>query len=176
MGARRVVLLRAVNVGSAQLPMALLREMATELGAADVTTHIASGNLLCTPPGDAAGFDRALEAAVEQRFGFFREAISRTAAELGAALSAHPFEVEQASWSHVVFLLAAPEPDRAAAAAQVDTGGEQWQLIGREAHVRYHQGAGQAHPGVGRALARLGTPGTARNLHTVRRLIELAGG
>ncbi len=47
----RVHLLRAVNVGGATLPMAELRELAADLGASDVRTHIASGNLLCTPTG-----------------------------------------------------------------------------------------------------------------------------
>ena len=70
--------LRAVNVGGATLPMARLKAIATDLGATDVSTYIASGNLLCTPPGKPADFDRALEQAIEAEFGFFREAISRT--------------------------------------------------------------------------------------------------
>ena len=62
---RRVHLLRAVNVGGAKLPMAELREVAAGLGATDVSTYIASGNLICTPPGDPADFDRQLEALRE---------------------------------------------------------------------------------------------------------------
>ena len=73
----RIHLLRAVNVGGAKLPMADLRALATSLGATDVSTYIASGNLICEPPGDPAEFDRALEAAVDEQFGFFREVISQ---------------------------------------------------------------------------------------------------
>ena len=50
----RIHLLRAVNVGGAKLPMAELREVAASLGATDVRTYIASGNLICDPPGDPA--------------------------------------------------------------------------------------------------------------------------
>ncbi|MEO6604401.1 MAG: DUF1697 domain-containing protein, partial [Aeromicrobium sp.] len=49
--ATRIILLRAVNVGGAQLPMARLREIAEELGASDASTYIASGNLIADVPG-----------------------------------------------------------------------------------------------------------------------------
>ena len=75
--AKRVVLLRAVNVGGAKLPMARLREIAENLGASNVSTYIASGNLLCDV-AEPDGFDRALEQAIEDEFGFFREVISRS--------------------------------------------------------------------------------------------------
>ena len=90
---RRIVLIRAVNVGGAKLPMAELRQIATDLGAEDVSTYIASGNLLCTPPAAPEQFDRALETAMEDRYGWFREVISRTPGQVRAALDAHPFEI-----------------------------------------------------------------------------------
>ncbi len=173
MTGRRVVLLRAVNVGGAKLPMAGLRELAEELGATQVSTHIASGNLLCVPPGDPAEFDRALERGVEQRFGFFREAISRTADELQQALDDHPFEVVEPRSSHIVFLLDRPDPDAVARAEEVDTGPELWRVVGRQLHIRYADGAGRSHPGLTRAARLLTTPGTARNLNTVTTLVRL---
>lgn len=171
---RRVVLLRAVNVGGAQLPMAELRAIATDLGATEVSTYIASGNLLCVPPGKPAAFDRALEQAIETRFGFFREAISRTAAELEAALAAHPFEVVEPKFSYVTFLTAAPKPAAVAKARTYPTGNDRWEVVGRELHIRYDHGAGRPEmqaDAIGRALA---VAGTARNLNTVRKLLELA--
>ena len=170
----RVQLIRAVNVGGAKLPMADLRAIATELGATDVSTYIASGNLLCTPPGDAAAFDRALERAIEERFGYVREVISRTPAELRAALDAHPFEIIEPKYSYVTFLLTAPTPDAVAKARTFATGDDRWDVIGREMHIRYAGGAGRPQmkdASIGRAL---GVPGTARNLNTVAKLIELA--
>ncbi|MGQ0845007.1 MAG: DUF1697 domain-containing protein [Sporichthyaceae bacterium] len=171
---RRIVLLRAVNVGKAQLPMARLKAIAEELGATDVATYIASGNLICTPPGKPAEFDRALEAAVEAEFGFFREAISGTPAELEKALAAHPFEVLKPSYSYVVFLAAKPTAAAIGKAETYETGEDRWQVLGKEMHVRYANGAGRPAmkaEAIGRAL---GTPGTARNLNTVAKLIELA--
>lgn len=170
----RIHLLRAVNVGGAKLPMAELREVAAGLGATDVSTYIASGNLLCTPPGDPDAFDRALEQAVQERFGFFREVISRDVDELRAALAAHPFEVVEPRFSYVTFLLRAPTTAAVEKARTFATGDDVWTVVGREMHVRYADGAGRPQmkdASIGRALA---VPGTARNLNTVRRLIELA--
>ncbi|MEY2847525.1 MAG: hypothetical protein RI885_190, partial [Actinomycetota bacterium] len=134
----RIALIRAVNVGgTAKLPMAELREVAASLGATDISTYIASGNLLCTPPGDAAEFDRALEAAIESRFGFAREVISRSRSEMVEALAAHPFEVVSPRSSFVTFLTAAPTDAAISTAAGVPTGDDRWQVAGRDLHLRY---------------------------------------
>lgn len=170
----RVHLIRAVNVGGATLPMAQLREIARGLGAADVSTYIASGNLLCAPPANPADFDRALERAIQDRYGYFREVISRTPEELRAALAAHPFEVVEPRFSYVTFLLGEPTPEAVAAARAFETGDDRWEVMGRQMHIRYAGGAGRPQmkdAAIGRAL---GVPGTARNLNTVAKLIELA--
>ncbi|MET0190688.1 MAG: DUF1697 domain-containing protein [Pseudonocardia sediminis] len=172
----RVVLLRAVNVGGAQLPMASLREIAGGLGAVDPRTYIASGNLVADVPGDPEEFDRALERAVQAEHGFFREAISRTPQGMVDALAAHPFEVVEPKWSYVTFLLRAPTADAIAKARTFAVGDDLWDVDGREMHIRYSAGAGRPQmkdASIGRAL---GVPGTARNLNTVRKLIALSGG
>ena len=172
--ATRIVLLRAVNVGGAKLPMAELREIAADLGATDVSTYIASGNLIADIPGKSADFDRALEKAVEERYGFFRDVMSRTPAQLRKALDAHPFEVTEPKYSYVSFLTGEPTAEALAKAETYPTGADQWRVIGTEMHIRYANGAGRPEmksDSIGRALK---VPGTARNLNTVRKLIELA--
>jgi uncharacterized protein (DUF1697 family) len=171
----RIILLRAVNVGPAQLPMADLRALATELGAADPKTYIASGNLVADVPGSASAFDRALEKAVEDRFGFFRDVISRTPAEVRAALAAHPFEVIEPKYSYVSFLAGKPAAAAIEKAETYETGDDRWQVVGIEMHICYANGAGRPEmksDAIGRAL---GVAGTARNLNTVRKLVDLAG-
>lgn len=167
----RVVLLRAVNVGGTQLPMAELREIAAELGATSVSTYIASGNLIADIPGP--DFDRQLEAAIERRYGWFRDVMSRTPAQLRAALDAHPFEVVEPKFSYISFLAAEPSAEAIAKAETYETGDDQWQVIGTEMHIRYANGAGRPQmkaDSIGRALT---VPGTARNLNTVRKLLAL---
>ncbi|MCG7633496.1 DUF1697 domain-containing protein [Gordonia McavH-238-E] len=171
---RRIVLIRAVNVGGAKLPMAELRQIATDLGAEDVSTYIASGNLLCTPPAAPEQFDRALETAMEDRYGWFREVISRTPGQVRAALDAHPFEIADDKYSYVYFLTGRPAPDKVAAFERKDFGQDVVRVIGSDLHIRYADGAGRSTltaPAIARGL---GVQGTGRNLRTVRKLLELA--
>jgi len=169
---KRVLLLRAVNVGGATLPMAELRALAEELGATEVSTYIASGNLICVPPGEAAAFDRALEAAIEARFGFFREVISRTPDELQAALDAYPFDRAEPKWCHLYLL--ASEPTAQAAEKLQAKALEDVAVIGRELHIRYRNGVGQSKLTTPVIHSALGVVGTGRNLATVEKLMGLA--
>lgn len=169
-------MIRAVNVGGVKLPMAELRELALGLGAADVSTYIASGNLLCTLDRDPAEFDRGLEQAIERRYGYFREVISRSPAQLRAALNAHPFEVIEDRFSYLYFLTAAPTPTAVAAFEAMDFGADKARVIGNDLHIHYRDGAGRSALDA-KAIARaLGVQGTGRNLNTVRKLIALATG
>lgn len=172
--ATRILLLRAVNVGGATLPMAGLRALLSDLGGTDVRTYIASGNAVLDVPGDPAAFDRAVEDAVERGYGFRRDVISRTPAEVAASLEAHPFEVADPRFSYVSYLLDAPAPGGLAAAADVPIGGDRWQVVGRELHLRFADGMGRATLDTDRLHRRLGVVGTARNLRTVRALVDLA--
>jgi len=172
----RIIMLRAVNVGgTATLPMAELRELAADVGATDVQTYIQSGNLVCVPPGDPEEFDRALEKTIETKYGFFREAISRSPAELQAALEAHPFEVIEPKYSYIAFMTEAPTAQAIAKASTYETGDDQWEIIGRDWHIRYAHGAGTPDMKAASIARALNVPTTARNLNTVRKLIALAG-
>ncbi len=169
---RRIVLLRAVNVGGAKLPMAELREVATGLGATNVSTFIASGNLLCDVDEPEA-FDRALEEAIQERFGFFREAISRAPQELRDALAAHPFETSERKFNHVYFLLRPPTAEQTQ--ALLDRGlPDQLAVVGRDLHIRYADGVAGSKLTPALIAKTLGSHGTGRNLNTVEKLIALA--
>lgn len=169
----RIHLLRAVNVGGAKLPMARLRELAADLGATDVSTYIASGNLICTPPKDPSTFDRALEKAIEAEFGFFREVISRSADDLEKALDAYPFG--EAQYGHIYFLTGTPDPAAAEDFCAADFGaGEKLEVIGDDLHIDYPGGTGKSKLTPAKIAKGLGVTGTGRNLRTTAKLIELA--
>jgi len=168
------VFIRAVNVGGAKLPMAELRKLADDLGATDVSTYIASGNLVCTPKGSAAAFDRALEQAIEKKYGFFREVISRTPAQLQAALDAHPFDVVEDRYSYVYFLTGRPAARAVKAFEAKSFPDADVNVIGEDLHIRYRDGAGRSDLDAKAIAKALGVQGTGRNLNTVRKLIEMA--
>ena len=172
--AKRVVFIRAVNVGGAKLPMAELRALAESLGATDVSTYIASGNLLCTPKGAPARFDRALEQAIEDKYGYFREVISRTPAQLRAALDAHPFDVVEDRYSYVYFLAGKPTAKAVKTLEDTTYADADVKVIGEDLHIRYRDGAGRSDLDAKTIAKALGVQGTGRNLNTVRKLIDLA--
>lgn len=170
----RILLVRAVNVGGAKLPMAEFREILSGLGGENVRTYIASGNAVLEVPGDGDAFDRAVEKALTERYGYVREVLSRTPQQLETALSAHPFDVTDPKFSYIAPLTGRPSDEAIGRARDVPTGDDQWEVIGEDLHIRYANGAGRAEYDMIKALKRLGVQGTARNLNTVRALIELA--
>jgi uncharacterized protein (DUF1697 family) len=174
--ARLIALLRAVNVGGRKVGMAELREACEAGGFKDVTTYIASGNLVVD--GRAAGAETRLEALIERRFGFEVPVIVRTAEQWAAYLAKNPLAREAAdSPSRLVLLVSKKAADRAApqALAARAQHGEVVTHCG-DALVMYFAagiGASKLSPALIDRLA--GSPTTGRNWNTVRKLAELVG-
>lgn len=121
---RYVALLRGINVGGKHLiPMADLRAAVEDLGAADVTTYIQSGNVLFDGGEDepAAWTDR-LETALSARFGYAASVVLRSHDEMRAVVAGAPadFGREPDRFREDVLFLK-PPLDAATAIAQMPT-------------------------------------------------------
>ncbi len=117
---RSVLLLRAINVGQRQLPMAALRALAEQLDLAEARTYLASGNLVARIQGEARLAARRLEQAITEHFGFHSDVIVRSAAQWAPYLADNPLaEAAAAAPNRVMLLLAnqAPAPMRRRACA-----------------------------------------------------------
>ncbi len=173
---RAVFLLRAVNLGPTnKVPMARLREVVADLGATEVSTYIASGNVLCRPPGAVGAFARQIEDAIKREFGVTTSAIPRTQAELEAARGAFPYDIHAPKFCAIWFLDQTPTAKAADAMAALDLSPDRGAVIGAEFHVRYEEGAGRSKLTAGQVERTLGVKATARNLSTVETLAELLG-
>src|SRR6478672_11923307 len=86
-------LLRGINVGGhRRVPMAELRALMTDLGHADVRTHLQSGNAVFTSAEtDEQALAAQLERAIEARFGFAVDVLVRDHAYLAGVVGACPF-------------------------------------------------------------------------------------
>lgn len=74
---RYVVLLRGINVGGRnKVPMAALRRVLEDLGYSDVSTYIASGNVLLSSDRPAAEIKDRIEEALPRAFELHSELIS----------------------------------------------------------------------------------------------------
>jgi len=165
-----IALLRAVNVGgTGKLPMAELRAMCEAAGFEDVRTYIASGNVVFRSANGAKQAQAALEKQLQAYAGKPVGVVLRTGAELRRALDANPFPQAAPNRAVLIFLDAAPPAD--ALAAVKHRNGEEIALGEREIYVHYGDGMADSKLVIPAAKA-----GTARNLNTVAKLIEMAGG
>jgi uncharacterized protein (DUF1697 family) len=166
MGAQ-VALLRAVNVGGNKLPMKELKRMGEEAGFEQVSTYIASGNLIFHSE-DAPERSRAiLEARLEGYFGQPMDVLVRTARELSDLVAINPYAGRPGN--KVVALFLDRKPPANLQPSVPGEAGESFQAADRELFIHYPEGQGRsklAFKGLGVA--------TARNMNTVTKLAELA--
>lgn len=172
---RTVLLLRAVNVGGhGKVPMARLREvLVPELGD-DVSTYIASGNVICAHPSDARAACARVRTVIATEFGVDTPVILRTHEALRAAVAHRPFDGSSDRMLHAMFLEGSPRPGAVETLRERLVPGEQVGLVGQDLWIDYGRSGVQGTKLTRVVLDRaLGVSGTARNLRTTRKLIEL---
>ncbi|MCA6112317.1 DUF1697 domain-containing protein [Bradyrhizobium cenepequi] len=163
-----IALLRAVNVGGAgKLPMTELKAMCVAEGFASVQTYIASGNVVFDSKLGAAKVKASLEKRLQAYAGRPVGVVIRTAEEMAAVLKANPFPKAPPNWTVAIFLDEAPPAD--ALAAIKGRQDEEVRLGKREIYVAYGSGMGRSKLKIPAA-----TSGTARNINTIAKLVELA--
>lgn len=170
-----MVLLRGINLGKRRIPMPELKALATELGHSEVSTYIASGNLILTSERQPDAVVSELDAAIAERYGFDVGCAIRTAAEMAAAVSANPYpdgDPKQVTVGFAATAIPTAAYERMAALATPD---ERFEIAGREVYVDF--AGGLAHSKLATQLGRaVGQSITSRNVRTVQKLCELAGG
>jgi uncharacterized protein (DUF1697 family) len=163
-----VALLRAVNVGgTGKLSMADLKALCVELGFGRVQTYIASGNVVfdsgLAADSVASRLENRLLAYAGKAVGVF----VRTAEEMKLVLDGNPFADKEPNRTYAFFL---PEGSAAEALHAIrGRADEEVRLGKREIYVYYPSGMGKSKLQI--PAAKLGT---ARNLNTVARLVEMS--
>lgn len=163
-----VALLRAVNVGgTGKLPMTLLKQWCEEAGYEQVSTYIASGNVVFLSHQSEDQVRSELELRLRNYSGKDVGVIVRTAAEIAAVLARNPFA--HAPGNQVVALFTDdPLPDDPHAGIS-GMASEQIALGARELFAYYPEGMART-----RLRIPAETRGTARNMNSVAKLAEMA--
>jgi uncharacterized protein (DUF1697 family) len=104
---RLVALLRGVNVGGITVKSADLADVVRGLGYDDVTTVLASGNVLFTTAESTATAKKRLERALGDRFGYEAWVHVLTAAAVERIVAAYPFPRREDRHAYVVFAVKA---------------------------------------------------------------------
>lgn len=89
-----VALLRGVNVGGITIRNADLRHVLGGMGLAEVRTYLASGNAVFRSPRTRDELKPAIEAALEERFGYDAWIVLVTRPEVEAAIASFPFDAD----------------------------------------------------------------------------------
>lgn len=154
--------------------MADLRAALEDSGLEEVTTQQAAGNVLFDQ-GERSLPDCAalIRRTVCERFGHDLPVITRSHQQLADALGRNPYiGSQEGRWVMTVFLLAAPQPrtnlDPMAGAP------DEYVVDGAEVFVRYASGVAGSKLQSAWFEKRLGVTATARNAHTVAKLVELS--
>lgn len=175
MTTKQVALLRGINVGrNKKVDMAGLRELMTELGYADVSTLLNSGNVILAA-GRAKPAAETIELAVAAKYGFEVSVVLRTAKDLQKIIALNPFEQVATDWSrYFVSFLDRPLP--AGSLAGLDPAAYEPELLHATKMELYTWlPAGLIDSPLMKALTdrKLGVTATARNWNTVTKLLAL---
>lgn len=100
--------LRGINLGKRRLKMETLKSLFEDLGFANVSTFIASGNVIFESKAkDPVKLEKQIEKHLESKLGYDVDTFLRTAAELAAVGKINPFPKEpweKSDWTiHVGF-------------------------------------------------------------------------
>ena len=177
---RYIAFLRAINVGGHTVKMDRLRGLFEELPLENVSTFIASGNVIFEAAGgDLGTLEKRIDRHLERALGYEVGTFIRTPEEL-AVVSRHPpfrpAELERGGTLYVSFLGSAPPAGTAERVAALSTPVDDLRLDGRELYWLCSAGISRTEvkgPELGRTL---GTPSTMRNINTVRRILAKVGG
>lgn len=174
---RYVAFLRGLNVGGHRVAMADLKRHFEALGLENVSTFIASGNVLFeSDESEAGNLETRIEAELERELGYEVATFLRTDAELATIAAYEPFgeaEAREGDTRHIAFLKG-PAP-----AAVLALSNDADALRGHERELYWLRRGGLSQTTIperewrrawGKVLS------TVRNVNTVRKIAATVGG
>lgn len=174
-----ISMLRGVNLGSHhRIKMEDLRALYESLHLEGPRTYVQSGNVIFrTKEKNAAKLAEKIQASIEREFGFRPEVILRTLDELKQSLAANPFlnrrDIEPSKLL-ITFLAAEPAAEAQATIRDLKVRREELHLIGRELYIYFPDGIGKSKVPWSSVEKLLNVTGTARNLNSVTKMLEIA--
>ena len=176
-----ISLLRGINVsGQNKIAMPELRQLYESLGLGDIQTYVQSGNVIFTSqPADEAVLAQAIEARIEQQFGYTLPVFVRGVQDFERMIAGNPFlnrEVEDPTLLHVTFLYQAAPVEKLLDTASPNPDGDEFVPGEREIYLFCPNGYGRTKFNNGFFERKLKVAATTRNWKTVKALVELARG
>jgi uncharacterized protein (DUF1697 family) len=172
--ARYVAFLRAINVGGHVVRMEALRTLFESMGALNVATFIASGNVIFdTRRTNADVLEQSIADGLQKALGYPVATFLRTIPEIAAVAAHRPFpesEFAAGATMYVGFLKDRPGKDRLRAVTALRTDMDEFAVREREVYWLRRKApwvSGYSGPPLEKTLA---SAITMRNVSTVRKL------
>ncbi len=165
-----IAFLRGINVGgNSIIPMSELKAMCEEIGFAKVRTFIQSGNVVFESQFTEVELVKQLEDVLFQKKQKHISLIIRNAEELELVPQTNPYREAEPSKVAVLFF---KDPVPTQLSDFKTTGPEIFEAHGREIFIHYPDGMGKSKL----KLPKWAQNGTARNINSVNKLVEMSRG
>ena len=174
---RFVALLRGINVGGHRVKMDHLRALFIDMGFEDVSTFIASGNVLFTAEADdGQAVTARIEGALADSLGYGVETFLRTPEELRAVIDFTPPGHDEARSLYVAFLKNEPDGAMRARFDEIGSPRDRFTFHGREIYWSIDGKLSESPLFTGSALDKAfgDVRSTTRNITSLRRLVAKA--
>lgn len=167
-----VALLRAINVGGRVVKMAELIRVFERLQLDDITTFIASGNVIFRSGRARTRLAPDIEAALQEALGYPVVTMLRTARDIAIVAAADPFRAVAAPGAalYVGFLRDRPTAAAVERTLALQTPDDSLHVEGREVYWLARKNMARASITGAHIERAIQTPVTFRNVTTVRRL------
>jgi uncharacterized protein (DUF1697 family) len=167
-----VAFLRAVNVGGRIIKMTALKAIFEALGLSDVTTFIASGNVIFRATGTAPALETTIERGLEHALKYPVPTMLRSAVEVARAADFAPFPsaVLDSASLYVGFMKREASRSAIQTARSLQTDIDELRVHGREVYWLARKSIAKSTITGASIEKALQTPVTFRNINTVRRL------
>ena len=177
--ARLVALLGSINTGGNRIKMDALKAALAKRGFTNVATVTASGNVLFDGnPAQSTSYNESITACLAEDFAIETFAVVLSADQLEASIAESPFASDgEDNLVHVHFLEAEPPPEAFEQLAEDHAGRGQERFAPGTCslHIDYVDGVGRSKLTGPFIAKRLGQRGTARNIRSLRRILEAMG-
>jgi uncharacterized protein (DUF1697 family) len=166
-----------MNVGGHRVTMDRLRAEFEALGFDDVSTFIASGNVLFSTTGSRRSLESTIEARVTEQLGYDVPTFVRTASEVRKASALEPYgTIADGDTHHILFLRKAPSASAKRATEALSNDQDRFEVHGTELHWRIHGGLTDSSVKSSVLAKALEQPSTSPNTKSLRKLAERLGG
>jgi uncharacterized protein (DUF1697 family) len=174
---RYVAFLRAINVGGHVVKMDHLRDLFAGMGLTDVTTQLASGNVLFTSGrATPASLERKIEKGLEKALGYEVPTFLRTSAEVASVAAHEAFPAAETGSAHALYAGFLKEPLTAEQTRVVlgfRSPNDDFAVNGREILWLCRERSMESIASAGKLEKALRVRATFRNATTVRKIAAL---